>query len=144
MEIQGYNMPENLYYHVEDAWVKVEAKEAVIVGMDDFYQKQAGDTTYVDLPFVGDQVKQGDTCGKIQSSKWVGKLVAPISGEILEVNSDLENDCRLINKDPYGAGWIMKIKPSNLDAELKNLANGQEAIKNFVESHLDKVKKGSK
>ena len=142
MEIQGYNMPEDLYYHIEDAWVKVESNDMVVVGMDDFYQKQAGDTTYVDLPFEGDSINQGETCGKIQSSKWVGKLVAPISGEIIEVNRELENDCRLINKDSYGAGWIMKVKPSNLDAELKNLAHGSDGIKKFIEEHVEKVKKG--
>ncbi len=144
MEIQGYNMPDDLYYHIEDAWVKVESKDVVVVGMDDFYQKQAGDTTYVDLPFEGDCISQGETCGKIQSSKWVGKFVAPISGEILEVNSELENDCRLINKDPYGAGWIIKVKPSNLDAELKNLSHGPDGIKKFIEEHIAKAGKGSK
>jgi len=144
MEIQGYNMPEDLYYHVEDAWVKVESKDVVVVGMDDFYQKQAGDTTYVDLPFAGDSISQGETCGKIQSSKWVGKFVSPISGEIIEVNSELENDCRLINKDPYGAGWIIKVKPSNLDAELKNLSHGPDGVKKFVEEHIAKASKGGK
>ena len=142
MEIQGYNMPEDLYYHVEDSWIKVESDGTVRVGMDDFYQKQAGDTTYVDLPFEGDSVSQGETCGKIQSSKWVGKLVTPISGEIVEVNSELENDCRLINKDPYGAGWIMRIKPTNLDEELKHLAQGPEAITKFIEDQIAMAKGG--
>lgn len=117
MDIKGYNMPEDLYYQQEDAWVKLESDGTVTIGMDDFYQKQAGDATYVDLPFEGDTITQGETCGKIQSSKWVGKFVAPISGEIIEVNHELENDCRLINKDPYGSGWIIKVKPPNLDAE---------------------------
>ncbi|MEO0105826.1 MAG: glycine cleavage system protein GcvH [candidate division WOR-3 bacterium] len=142
MEIKGYNMPEDLYYHEEDAWVRVESDGTVTIGMDDFYQKQAGDTTYVDLPFEGDTITQGETCGKIQSSKWVGKFVAPISGEIIAVNSELENDCRLINKDPYGAGWIIKVKPSNLEAELKNLAHGPEAIQKFIDDHLAKAQKG--
>ncbi len=142
MEIKGYNMPENLYYHEEDAWVRVEPDGTVTIGMDDFYQKQAGDTTYVDLPFEGDTITQGETCGKIQSSKWVGKFVAPISGEIIEVNRELENDCRLINKDPYGAGWIIKVKPSNLEAELKNLAYGPEALNKFIDAHLNKAQKG--
>jgi glycine cleavage system H protein len=143
MDIKGYNMPEELYYHEEDAWVKVESDGTVTIGMDDFYQKQAGDTTYVDLPFEGDTIAQGETCGKIQSSKWVGKFVAPISGEIIQVNSELENDCRLINKDPYGAGWIVKVKPSNLEAELKNLAHGPEAVQKFIDDHLAKAQKGS-
>jgi glycine cleavage system H protein len=90
MDIQGYNVPEDLYYHDENSWVKLESDGTVIIGMDDFYQKQAGDTTYIDLPFEGDSVSQGETCGKIQSSKWVGKFVSPISGEIIEVNSELE------------------------------------------------------
>jgi len=80
-------MPEDLYYHEENSWARVESDGTVTVGMDDFYQKQAGDTTYIDLPFEGDTVSQGETCGKIQSSKWVGKLVSPISGEITEVNN---------------------------------------------------------
>ncbi len=142
MDIQGYDMPEDLYFHEENSWAKVESDGSVRVGMDDFYQKQAGDTTYIDLPFEGDSVSQGETCGKIQSSKWVGKLVSPISGEIVEVNSELENDCRLINKDSYGAGWIMRIKPSNLDEELKKLAHGSDAVKKFIEDHVAKAKSG--
>jgi|UniRef100_A0A7V3RFV7 glycine cleavage system H protein len=142
MEIKGYNMPEDLYYHEEDAWVRIESDGTVTIGMDDFYQKQAGDTTYVDLPFEGDTITQGETCGKIQSSKWVGKFVAPISGEIIAVNHELENDCRLINKDPYGAGWIIKVKPSNLEKELQNLAHGPEALKKFIEDHIAKAQKG--
>jgi glycine cleavage system H protein len=134
-------MPDDLYFHPDDAWVKIEADGSVLIGMDDFYQKQAGDTTYVDLPFEGDTVKQGETCGKIQSSKWVGKFVSPISGEILEVNHELENDCRLINKDPYASGWIIKVKPSNLDTELKNLAHGADAVQKFINDQLAKAGK---
>jgi glycine cleavage system H protein len=119
MEIQGYNMPDDLYYHAENSWVKVESDGTIRVGMDDFYQKQAGDTTYVDLPFEGDSVSQGETCG-----------------------NELENDCRLINKDSYNAGWIMRIKPTNLDEELKNLAHGPEAITKFIEDHISKTKGG--
>lgn len=143
MEIQGYNIPEDLFYHDENSWVKVESDGSVTIGMDDFYQKQAGDTTYIDLPFEGDSVSQGETCGKIQSSKWVGKLVSPISGEITEVNTELENDCRLINKDPYGSGWIMKIKPTKLEDELKNLVHGPDALKKFIEGHVNKAKSGA-
>jgi glycine cleavage system H protein len=143
MEIQGYNVPEDLYYHDENTWANVEEDGTVRVGMDDFYQKQAGDTTYVDLPFEGDTVGQGETCGKIQSSKWVGKFVSPISGEIVGVNSELESDCRLINKDPYGSGWIMLVKPSSLDQELKNLTHGPDALQKFIQDHIDKASKGA-
>ena len=133
VKVKDYNLPDDLYYHDDHAWVKVQSDGTVIVGMNDFYQKSAGDTTYIDLPFEGDEVEQGETCGKIQSAKWVGKFVAPISGEIVEVNEELEDDCTLINKSPYNEGWIMKLKPSNLDDDLKQLHHG-----NNLESWLKK------
>lgn len=137
--VEGYNMPDELYYHEEDTWAKVE-DDNIRVGMTDFYQKMAGETTYVDLPFEGDEIAQGDTCGKIQSAKWVGKFVSPVSGEIVEVNQNLEDDCSLINKDPYGEGWIMVVKPSNLTNELNVLFHGAD-----VESWLkQKIKDAEK
>jgi glycine cleavage system H protein len=128
--IEGYNMPDDLYYHEDDTWVRVE-DENLRIGMTDFYQKMAGETTYVDLPFDGDEIGLGETCGKIQSAKWVGKFVSPVSGEIIEVNGKLEDDCSLINKDPYGEGWIMVVKPSDWEEEQKKLIHG-----NAVESWL--------
>ena len=137
--IEGYNMPNELYYHEEDTWAKEEGGN-IRVGMTDFYQKMAGETTYVDLPFEGDEIAQGDTCGKIQSAKWVGKFVSPVSGEIVEVNEKLEDNCSLINKDPYGEGWIMVVKPSNLVNELYALFHGAS-----VESWLNqKIKDAEK
>jgi len=124
--IEGYNLPDDLYYHTDHAWVKIEDDGTVTVGMNDFYQQTAGETTFVDLPFEDDNVEQGETCGNIQSAKWVGKLVSPISGEITEVNEELEDDCTLINTDPYGEGWIMKLKPSDLDNELNGLVHGDD------------------
>ncbi|KKL25468.1 hypothetical protein LCGC14_2405010, partial [marine sediment metagenome] len=108
------------------------------VGMSDFFQKEAGDVVYVDLPFEGDDVEQGETCGKIQSSKWIGKLVSPVSGAILEVNAELEDDSTLINKDPYGDGWIMVLEPSNLEADLKSLMRG-DALDSWVEAEVKRA-----
>ena len=119
-EIKGYNMPDELYYHEEHSWARVDGNK-VTVGMTDFFQKEAGDIVFVDLPEEEDEVEQGEVCGKIQSRKWIGKLVAPVSGEIAEINEDLEEDCSLINTDPYGKGWILVIEASNLDEELGNL-----------------------
>ena len=138
--IEEYNMPDDLYYHEEHAWVKVEHDGNVRVGMDDFYQKNAGDTTYIDLPFEGDEVAQGETCGKIQSAKWVGKFVSPVSGEIMEVNEELEDDCTLINKDPYGDGWIMIVKPTALDTEIKTLHHG-EGVASWLNHEKEKIEK---
>lgn len=138
-KIEGYNMPDDLYYHKDDTWVKVEDGN-IRIGMTDFYQKLAGDTTYVDLPFEGDEVAQGEICGKIQSAKWVGKFVSPVSGEIVEVNEKLEDDCTLINKDPYGEGWIVVVKPSNMEEELKQLYHG-DAVGPWLKQKVKEVEK---
>jgi glycine cleavage system H protein len=141
--IEGYNMPDELYYHPEHAWVRVEEDGSVTVGMNDFFQKEAGDVVSVDLPFEGDEVEQGETCGKIQSAKWIGKLISPISGEITEVNEELESDSSLINKDPYGSGWIMKITPSNLDSDLSNLMKGEKII-DWLKGEIERAEREKK
>jgi glycine cleavage system H protein len=136
-EIKGYNMPDELYYHEEHSWARVEGAK-VTVGMTDMFQKEAGDIVFVDLPEEDDDVSQGETCGKIQSRKWIGKLVAPVSGEIEKINEDLEDDTSLINSDPYGDGWILVIKvedKADLQAELKNLIHG-DAVSAFVDKEI--------
>jgi len=143
VKLEGYNLPDDLHYHNDHAWARIESDGTVTVGMNDFYQKSAGDTTYIDLPFEGDDVEQGETCGKIQSAKWVGKFVSPISGEIVEVNEELEDDCTLINKSPYDDGWIMKVKPSNLDEDLKKLITGPK-IELWLKKEVDDAEKKKK
>jgi len=138
--IEGYDTPDELYYHKDHAWVKIESDGNVRVGMNDFYQKSAGDTTYIDLPFEGDEIEQGETCGKIQSAKWVGKFVSPVSGEIIQTNEELEDDCTLINKNPYDKGWIMVVKPSNLDEDLKNLIHGDK-IEPWIKKEIEDAEK---
>jgi len=140
-EIIGYNMPDELYYHDEHAWAKKETDDLVTIGMNEFYLKLAGDTTYIDLPFEGDEVSQGETCGKIQSSKWVAKLVAPLSGEVVEVNSALEDDPTLMNKDPYDTGWVFKIKPAKLSEELSSLHHGDK-VAPWLQMEKEKADKG--
>lgn len=139
MKIKDYEMPDELYYHGEHAWAKFEDDGRVRVGMNDFFQAAAGEIVYVDLPFEDDDVNQGETCGKVQSSKWVGKLVAPVSGTIVEVNGDLEGDSTLINKDPYGAGWIMVVEPENWDGEKANLIQGEGPVKSWIEGEIKKA-----
>jgi len=138
--IEGYNLPDDLYYHKDHAWVKIESDGTLRIGMNDFYQKSAGDTTYMDLPFEGDDVEQGETCGKIQSAKWVGKFVSPASGEIISVNEELEDDCTLINKSPYDKGWIMKVKPSNFDGESKTLFHGNK-VESWIKKEIEDAEK---
>ena len=136
-EIKGYNMPDDLYYHEEHSWARVDGTK-VTVGMTDFFQKEAGDVVFVDLPEEEDDVTQGEVCGKIQSRKWIGKLVAPVSGEIAEINEDLEDDTSLINTDPYDKGWILVIEASNLDSELDNLIYG-DAVAAFIEKEIQRA-----
>jgi len=142
-QIKGYEMPDDLYYHEEHSWARVDGTK-VTVGMTDFFQKEAGDIVFVDLPDLEDEVSQGEVCGKIQSRKWIGNLVAPVSGEIVEINEELEDDTTLINKDPYGKGWILVIEASNLDEELDNLIHGKEKVEQFIESQIKKAEEERK
>jgi glycine cleavage system H protein len=135
--IKGYNMPDELFYNQDHSWARVDGTK-VTVGMTDFFQQEAGDIVFVDLPEEEDEVSQGEICGKIQSRKWIGNLVAPISGEIVEINEDLEDEPELINSDPYGKGWILVIEAGDdLESELENLIQG-DALVSFLEEEIKK------
>jgi len=136
MEIQGYNLPDELYYEQNHFWVKPEGDE-VIMGMDDFAQKMAGEIVYLQLPAEGKAVKQGAKFAKMESGKWLGKVYAPVSGEIIAVNEALETNPELINEDCYGKGWMFKIKPEDL-SELNNLIHGNEAVEKWVLADIEK------
>src|SRR4030043_1077515 len=134
MEIEGYLFPDDLYYHKEHFWAKVEGN-TVTVGTTDFAQKSAGDIVFVELPSIGKTVEQGKPCGSLESGKWVGRVYAPVSGKVESSNEELEDSPELVNDSPYEKGWIFKIKASNLQEELKNLmvASGLEG---FIRSEI--------
>ncbi|MEI7554391.1 glycine cleavage system protein GcvH [Candidatus Chlorohelix sp.] len=113
------NFPENLKYSKEHEWVKVEG-DVAIVGITEFAQDELGDIVYVDAPDVGKQLSQNQTFGVIESVKTVSDLYSPLSGEVIEVNAAVVDTPELVNKDPHGEGWLIKLKASNL-AELNNL-----------------------
>lgn len=113
------NLPEELYYTKDHEWARVEGDTAT-VGITDYAQSELGDIVYVELPEVGATVKQGESFGTIEAVKAVSDLYAPLSGEVTEVNTNLEDSPELVNQDPYGAGWMIKIKISNPD-EVNNL-----------------------
>lgn len=106
------NLPAELYYTEEHEWVRVEEGVA-IVGITDFAQGELGDIVFLELPQVGDAVKAGSECGTIEAVKTVAQIFAPVTGKIAERNSELEKDASLVNRDPYGAGWMMKIEMSD-------------------------------
>lgn len=101
-------IPSGLLYHPEHTWAKSDGKFAV-VGITDFAQSELGDVVFVDLPEVGAGVALGKTFGSVESSKSISELFSPVSGKIVEVNSALEDSPELVNDDPYGAGWIIRV-----------------------------------
>jgi len=139
MEIEGYSLPDDLYYHKEHYWARVEGS-TVTIGTSDFAQKLAGQIVYVELPSVGRTVEQGKPCGSMESGKWVGRIYAPVSGKVAVSNQDLEDNPELINESPYDKGWICKITAANLEADLKNLMKGEGLI-DFIKSEIERVKK---
>ncbi len=113
------NIPENLQYTEEHEWVLVEDNIATI-GITDYAQNELGDVVFIELPQTGDQVQQLEPFGTIEAVKTVADLFAPLSGEVIELNTLLEDSPHLINEDTYGEGWIIKIKFSD-PVELENL-----------------------
>ena len=136
MEIQGYNLPEDLYYEENHFWVK-EDGDLLIMGLDDFGQQMAGEIVYVQLPAEGKRLKVGKSFAKMESGKWLGKVFAPVDGELAEINEELEINPGLINEDCYGTGWMYKIKPDDM-GDIKNLIHGPEAIEKWLLADIKK------
>lgn len=113
------NFPADLRYSKEHEWVRVEGNTA-IVGITDFAQKELGDIVYVDVNTVGETLSQNAVFGTVEAVKTVSDLFIPVSGKVLEINSGLDAAPESVNKDPYGAGWIIKIEVTNA-AELDTL-----------------------
>ncbi|PKQ30268.1 MAG: glycine cleavage system protein H [Actinobacteria bacterium HGW-Actinobacteria-10] len=105
--------PSDLKYHKEHEWVRVEGDTA-IVGISHFAQDQLGEVVYVDMPEAGDTVTADDTFGEIESVKSVSELYSPVSGEIVDVNQSLEDAPETVNADPYGDGWMIKVRMSDV------------------------------
>jgi len=130
MDIQGYNMPDDLYYEGNHYWLKMEG-DILVMGMDDFAQKLAGEIVFVKLPPEGKVLKKGKKFAQVESGKWLGKVFAPVNGTILESNDALEENPMLINEDCYGKGWMYKIKPDDME-EVKELIHGPEAVEKWL------------
>lgn len=108
------NTPEHLFYTKEHEWANFKDNE-IIIGITDYAQSQLGDIIFIEFPEIGDQVNAGDSFGEVEAVKTVSELYAPVTGTILEVNENLEDSADLVNSDPYGDGWLIKIKPTNLN-----------------------------
>jgi glycine cleavage system H protein len=122
------NIPENLKYTNEHEWIRVDG-DVAYVGITDYAQSELGEIVFVDIQTACETLKAGDTFGSVEAVKTVSDLFMPASGEVLEVNPALESQPELVNSDPYGEGWMVKVAISNPD-ELANLldAKGYAAL----------------
>ena len=136
MEIEGYQVPEELYYEENHFWVRPEG-DLLVMGMDDFAQKMAGEVVYVQLPDEGKKVKAGKKFAKLESGKWLGKVFGPVNGELVAVNEELEENPGLINEDCYGRGWMYKIKPDDM-SEVENLLKAPADIEKWLRADIEK------
>lgn len=122
------NIPSNLRYTNEHEWIRVEGNEAY-VGITDYAQSELGEIVFVDITTEGETLTQGEVFGSVEAVKTVSDLNMPVAGEVLEINETINDQPELVNNDPYGEGWMIKISVANLD-ELNNLldAAGYQAL----------------
>lgn len=121
--------PENLKYTSEHEWIRLEG-DVAYVGITDYAQEQLGDIVFVDIPTVGETLDKDEVFGTIEVVKTISDLFIPVSGEILEQNDALEENPALVNTDPYGEGWLIKLKPADME-EFNDLLDA-EAYKSVI------------
>jgi glycine cleavage system H protein len=136
VKVNDVEVPEGLYYTKEFEWVKIEGGKARL-GITDYAQKQLREIVYVELPGEGDALTQNEPYGTVESVKAVSDLIAPISGKIEQINSEVQGRPELLNEDPYNKGWLLIITPNNMD-ELKQIMGYEQA----VEWHRNLSKEG--
>ena len=112
--IQKMNIPEDLKYTKDHEWIRKEG-DLFVVGITDFAQGELGDIVYVEVETEGDQLDAEEVFGSVEAVKTVSDLFMPVAGEVVEFNEGLEDDPEKVNEDPYGAGWMIKIKPDNAE-----------------------------
>ncbi len=127
VKVENYEVPEGLYYSNDFEWIKIEG-DKVRMGITDYAQKQLREIVYAELPDAGAAVKQSEPYGTLESVKAVSDLVAAISGTVEEVNTEVRSQPELLNEDPYEKGWLLIVKPTNLQAELANLMDFEKAV----------------
>ena len=132
--VRGCFLPLSLHYSVGDhTWVVVNDDGTVTVGMTDVAQNLAGPLLHAKVKKVGTVRKKGRPVATVESSKWVGPVKSPISGEIVAVNEALAEDAKVVNRSPYEDGWIVKMRPASLDQELGELLTGEPAVAAYRE-----------
>lgn len=130
VNIGEYEVKEGLYYSEKDFWASVEDGK-VRIGLSDYAQKQLKEIVFIELPNVGSEITKGESFGAVESVKAVSDLIAPVSGRILEKNDGVEGSPEKLNEEPYEAGWLLVVEPSNLEADLKDLMDFNAAVKRY-------------
>jgi len=125
------NIPEELKYTEEHEWVKIDGNTATI-GITDFAQGELGDIVYIDIDSIGNELDGNEIFGTVEAVKTVSDLFMPIKGTVLEINSSIESTPEIVNEDPYGKGWIIKIEISE-DQDISNLLSAEE-YKNMIDN----------
>jgi glycine cleavage system H protein len=124
LKMEYMSIPGNLKYTSEHEWIRLEG-DVAFVGITSFAQGELGDIVFVEIETEGETLSKGETFGTIEAVKTVSDLFMPVGGQVIEVNQALESSPELVNKDPYGQGWLVKIAPSNFD-ELGDLLSAAE------------------
>jgi glycine cleavage system H protein len=127
VKVGAYEVPEGLYYSKDFEWIKIEG-DKIRMGITDYAQKTLREIVYAELPSAGGDVKQGEPYGTVESVKAVSDLIAAVTGTIEEVNDGVQSKPELLNEDPFGKGWLLVVKPANLQAELANLMDFNAAV----------------
>jgi len=136
MEVQGYHIPDDLMYTKEHEWAK-EDGPVVRVGITDYAAKTLNDVVYVTSPKVNDRVEQMKSMGTVESIKAVSEVYSPVSGTVARTNGQLDSHPEFVNKSPYGEGWLIEVKPSNLAFEKKSLLDAR-AYADYLSTLLKK------
>lgn len=133
MRVLDYEIPDDLYYTKEHEWARVKGNTAVI-GITDYAQKALHEVVYVETPKVDKQIEQFMSVGSVESVKSVSDIFAPVSGKIVEINTELDESPEHVNEDPYGEGWIAKVQSSeNFDEDLRKLLTAKQYA-GYIES----------
>jgi glycine cleavage system H protein len=127
VKVEGYEVPEGLYYSKDFEWVKIEG-DMVRMGITDYAQKQLREIVFAELPKPGTEVNQNEPYGTVESVKAVTDLIAAVTGTVEDVNEEVRSKPELLNEDPYMKGWLLVVKPRNLQAELLNLMDFTKAV----------------
>jgi len=136
MEIQGYHIPDDLLYTKEHEWAR-EDRGTVRIGVTDYAAKTLNDVVYVTPPKANETVTQMKTMGTVESIKAVSEVFSPISGTVTRINTELDSHPELVNKSPYGDGWLVEVRPSNYASEKKALLDAK-AYAAYIEGLLKK------